>query len=359
MKEEIHLLIESPNPYFDRFDWIEDLDDLDPALLIGIEGSLGEERKSRVQRDLNSDYRLYVKLQKLYTYSVSSINPKDFYNSLAEVTTLYPHLPGVGDFQIFGLNEYEGKGGSTKWRDLLVFLSYQPDDFFFISELIISRIISRLKPSKKLEGSWKELQDLLLVFGRRETRIEYIELRYGNRALGNMKKRGKELASRLYISLVKNILVKPVQRKLGYNDHGTTAEQQENHGDKERYDYWYDSEGNRVLRIYSFIPAKFEYKAVKSIQKTTYTKEPDRLPSFKKVPSGQRLLKKYTPSSFDFESYEEIKEVSLMNNDKDLNQILVEVFKNATQNYLAWLESATAPSAGEDTNNETLAETKK
>jgi hypothetical protein len=37
-----------------------------------------------------------------------------------------------------------------------------------------------------------------------------------------------------------------------------------------------------------------------------------------------------------------------MNNDKDLNQLLVEIFKNATLNYLAWLEKETNPSQETD-----------
>jgi hypothetical protein len=343
------LLIESPNPYFDRFtEEILDLEDLDPALLIGIEGSLGEERKSRVSRNLNSDYRLYVKLQKSYTYQLSSINPKNFYNSLAEVTTSYPHLPGVGDFQIFGLSVFEGKGGSKKWRNLLTFLAYKPDDFFYISEIVISKIISRLRPQRQLSGSWLELRELLYVFGHRDTRLEYLQLRYGKRALGNMRKDGEAIARSLSISLVKNVLVKPVQRKLGYNDKGSTAEQQENHGDKEKYDYRVDSEGNRLLRIYHYKPAKFEYKNLRTKLQITNFKYPERPPRIRMVPSGQKVVSRFIPSEFDFETFEEIKEEDLMNNDKDLNQLLVEIFKNATLNYLAWLEKETNPSQETD-----------
>ena len=166
--------------------------------------------------------------------SLVSIFPWNLKNSILscqEVTTSYPNLAGVGDIKVRGLHKLEGKGQARKWINLLIYLADWSDEYFYIHHYLLERIVSRLYNSPKaLEGTWKELQELVSVYGKQEVRLDYISQRYSKAILNPMRKQGEQLARTLFFSFVNTTTVKTLNRKSGYDDHGHLKLQHENHG---------------------------------------------------------------------------------------------------------------------------------
>lgn len=212
----------------DNFDLLNESEE--PSITLGVKGSLASERRSRPARNFNKDLKILRSLEKQSRFYLS-MEPENFNIKLSDVATSYPHLPGVGDMKLRGLHKLEGKGQARKWIQLLIYLADWEDQYFFIHHTILERITSRLFNShKELEGSWLELRDLVSVYGKREVRLAYLNSRYSLAIHNSMKSQGAKLAKTLFFSFVDTKVIKPTQRKSGYDDHGHLKLQHENHG---------------------------------------------------------------------------------------------------------------------------------
>lgn len=251
----------------------------EPSITFGVKGSLASERRSRPAKNFNKDLKILRSLEKQSRFYLS-MEPEIFNIKLSEVTTSYPHLPGVGDMKLRGLNKLEGKGQARKWIQLLIHLADWDDEYFYIQHQILERIISKLyNSSKELEGSWLELRDLVSCYGKKEVRLSYLNERYSLAILNSMKSQGRKLAKSLFFSFVDTRVIIPTQRKSGYDDHGHLKLQHENHG----------------------IPGKENTEML----------------------SKERV---------------------------DIQEKLFEIFKNATENYLSWLQNQSQDSNAQSGN---------
>lgn len=198
-----------------------------------IEGSLHYERAS--QPDYNKlKNRSLKKLRKAnYKHRLFLFNntPASFYKKLAEVTALYPSERI--DINIGGLHHFEGKGSQRRIRNLLIFMATLDEDWLFLSDIILERIVARYFNRKKenLGKIGLETQQLLKVFGRREVRMRYLAEVYSDRQLKSLISNGQKEFELLYIRFFDAKPVDYPKRKRGYNDHGSHKLAHERHGE--------------------------------------------------------------------------------------------------------------------------------
>lgn len=199
-----------------------------------IRGSLSSERSSGIDKH----YLLNQKIHKMRTlnskYKIPlSAGPEKFYEKLSEVTALHPEFPIA--VSIGGLSVFEGKNSQKKIFQLLLYMATLGREWFFLQDILLERIVSRYfnRKEENLGKIGGETRQLLLVFGSVEVRQRYLKERYSERKLADNIKIGEKLFGTLYIRYFDASPVRKLQRKHGYNDHGSLKANHEYHGEKE------------------------------------------------------------------------------------------------------------------------------
>lgn len=199
-----------------------------------VQGSLSRERHSGP----DSYKLLQVKLRKLKRlnrrYSIPlSAGPEVFYEQLSEVTALYPDLPI--SISIGGLSIFEGKNSQKKIWQLLLYISTLEPEWFFLIDILLERIVSRYwnRKTENLGKIGEETLQLLKVFGEPTVRKRYIRERYSKKKIDGNIGHGKDFFEHLTIRFFDASPIKQIQRKRGYNDHGSLKANHEYHGEHE------------------------------------------------------------------------------------------------------------------------------
>ena len=202
--------------------------------LDSIRGSLSKERASGP----NPAVFIHRKLKKLrrlnqrYTIPLSA-GPEIFYDKLSEVTALYPELPL--EVSIGGLSQFEGKNSQKKILQLLMYLATLDESWKFLIDILLERIVGRYynRKAENLGKIGEETLQLIKVFGCPVVRQRYLSERYSEKKLRDNTARGELFFSNLRIRFFDARPVKTLERKRGYNDHGSLKANHEYHGEKE------------------------------------------------------------------------------------------------------------------------------
>lgn len=172
------------------------------------------------------NYRKVLKesrrLNREYSYSLHFIisSPDLFNEKLAELAAC---VPTSGEFKVKGIQYLLGKGQYTKIRSVLLFLEFSLDEEWL--RFLLMEPFLRLIPSKSTSpGIQAELKFLGMILQMNKIQRRELLLKiFSSHNLEKMIEKGKELTSRMTISLFETAPVAQLSRKRGYNDKGSTS----------------------------------------------------------------------------------------------------------------------------------------
>jgi hypothetical protein len=130
---------------------------------------------------------------------------------------------------IVGMKIFEGKNGSKKVRDFLIWFtkSFQ-DEHWYWKWLILEKFAKKLNNQRNNGKIWIDIQQIIEYSGNPIILNEFLNIRYPDKvSIEKMFTRGEYLASKLKLSLVpspNHIAVK--QRQKGYDDKGSLGDNQ-------------------------------------------------------------------------------------------------------------------------------------
>lgn len=202
----------------------------DPNLLYGVVGTTQEDRRKFPKRNYDKLQKLCSKIRKEYSYSIISRDSKDpsivrifepalIYDQLAEVTSLYPNVSGLG-LHLYGMNKLEGKNMKKKIRDYLFTISYFCIDPFW-TILLIEPILKKMNNKRYQTEDWNEIHLMLKLAGNPILLQDWFKERYPDKSSKKLfLERGINFfTNHIRISLIDSYYkIRIPNRKRGHSD---------------------------------------------------------------------------------------------------------------------------------------------
>jgi hypothetical protein len=223
--------------------------DSDPILLMGIVGTTKEDRELIKPKNWKKELQKVHLLHRKHTYSLIQvtnnkvipskiINLSKIYETLAEITSENPSIPGIGLF-LQGFDKFEGKNMKAKIRDYLFTINKLNFDSF-LKILLIEPILKKMNNQRYQTEDWNEIHLMLRFIGNPIIFNEFIENRYPDRSSKELFfKRGIFfIQHHISITLISQTsFIKTVTRKKGYSDKGSPWRIHKPKKEKEIYSY--------------------------------------------------------------------------------------------------------------------------